>query len=90
MVVRSGMNSQIEGYKRKLGLRGDVYVVEGHFIESLESHRRLIPDSTAVTIEEAEVERLKHIEAEREMLARLAAESAERGEIEEGERSVGE
>lgn len=61
MIIKDGTDSKIEGYKKKLGLEGDVYMV-GHFIESLESHKKLIPNSTATTIEEAEVEREKYEE----------------------------
>ena len=54
------MNKEtIEKMKQKLGLTGDVYVYNDHFIESLESHKRLIPNSTATNIEEAYAERVQ-------------------------------
>lgn len=84
MIIRNNTDPKIEGYKRKMGLTGDVYMV-GHFIESLESHKRLIPHSTATTIEEAETERETY-EAEQEQARMLAAANAETGDdTEEGE-----
>lgn len=66
----------IEKHKIKLGLKGDVYLYNGINIESLESHKRLYPESTAATIEEAYAERV-----EREEQARAAA--LERAEVSE-------
>lgn len=57
MIIRNGTNPKIEDRKRRLGLSGDVYLVNGHLIESLESHKRLYPNSVATTIEDAERER---------------------------------
>lgn len=77
MIVKNGTDAAIEGRKKRLNLEGDVYIYEGHFIESLESHRRLIPDSTASTIEEAYDERVEY-EAQRaaefEAMAKAASE----------------
>ena len=78
MIIRNNTDPKIEGYKRKMGLTGDVYMV-GHFIESLESHKRLIPQSTATTIEEAEEEREVY-EVERELARIQATEEGETGE----------
>ena len=58
MIIKDGTNSNIEQHKQKLGVTGDVYLVNGHLMESLASHRKLFPDSTATTIEEAEAERI--------------------------------
>ena len=63
MIVRDGMNPKIERRKKELGLKGDVYVIN-HFIESLASHRKLVPNSRATTIEEAEHERKLLMEEE--------------------------
>lgn len=82
MIIKNNTNPKIEGYKRKMGLTGDVYMV-GHFIESLESHKRLIPQSTAVTIEEAAEERILY-EEELERQKALAAQSSEEEPGEEG------
>ena len=65
MVIRNGTDPKIEQFKQKLGLKGDVYVVNEHLIESLESHRVLVPNSTATTIEEAELERIAYEEEQR-------------------------
>lgn len=75
MIYKDGTNAKIESLKDRLGLTGDVYLVGQNYMESLESHKRLLPESTATTIEEAEAERLAFMEAEREMLAKLAAEA---------------
>lgn len=75
MIYKDGTNAKIESLKDRLGLTGDVYLVGQNYMESLESHKRLLPESTAATIEEAEAERLAFMEAEREMLAKLAAEA---------------
>lgn len=72
MIIRNGTDPKIEQFKQKLGLKGDVYVVNEHLIESLESHRVLVPNSTAVTIEEAEQERLVY----EEEIARIRDEQA--------------
>lgn len=50
---------QLERMKKNLGLSDEVYVYNEHFIESLESHKNLIPESTATTIEEAYEERVQ-------------------------------
>lgn len=78
MIYKDGTNATIERMKSKLGITGDVYVVgEGNYIENLEGHKILIPDSTATTIEEAETERLAYIEAQKAKQAELAAQQAE-------------
>lgn len=81
MIVKDKTDVKTEDHKQQLGLTGDVYVV-GHFIENLESHKRLIPQSTATTIEEAEQERLEYIRAEEERIAALAAEAESSDETE--------
>ena len=63
MIVRDGLNPKVDKWKKELGIKGDVYII-GHFIESLESHRALFPNSTANTIEEAEFERKNFMEEE--------------------------
>lgn len=83
MIIRNNTDPKIEGYKRKMGLTGDVYMV-GHFIESLESHKRLIPHSTATTIEEAVEERVLY-EEELERQKALAAQSSDEEPGEEGD-----
>lgn len=84
MIIRDGTDEKIERMKYKLGLEGDVYLVGQNYIESLESHKRLIPTSTATTIEEAEQERLELLKAEEEERERQAKEAAEREAAEEG------
>jgi len=83
MIYRDGINVQIENFKKKLGLIGDVYLVKEHEISDLINHKILIPSSTATTIEEAEAERIAY-EAEQEALrAQMAQETEEF--IEQGE-----
>lgn len=76
MIVKNFTDMKIERHKIKLGVKGDVYVFNGVHIESLESHKRLYPESTATTIEEAYAERVA-IEARLE-----AARVSENSEVE--------
>lgn len=78
MIIRNGTNANIERHKSKLGLSGDVYLVDNHLMESLESHRRLFPDSTASTIEQAESERIAYEQSQ----AQLRLEQAQQAEAE--------
>lgn len=90
MIIKNGTNANIEKHKQKLGLTGDVYLINDHFMESLESHRRLFPDSTATTIEDAMTERIAY-EQEQERIRleqaaqaeqeRITARATENGEI---------
>lgn len=92
MIIKDGTNANIEKHKQKLGLTGDVYLVNDHFMESLASHRRLFPDSTATTIEDAMAERIAY-EQEQERIRleqaaqaeqeRITARAAEEGESDE-------
>jgi|GEM_PF-2918746 len=92
MIIKDGTNANIEKHKQKLGLTGDVYLVNDHFMESLASHRRLFPDSTATTIEDAMAERIAY-EQEQERIRleqaaqaeqeRITARTAEEGESDE-------
>lgn len=84
MIIKNGTDAAIEERKRRLNLEGDVYIYKGHFIESLESHRRLVPDSTASTIEEAYDERVKY-EARRAAELEAMAEAASEDEGTDGE-----
>lgn len=86
MIYKDGTNASIEISKSELGLTGDVYVYDGDIrrrIASLESHRQLIPDSKATTIEEAYDERVEYERARAEAAARAAAERSENEESEE-------
>ena len=80
MIIKDGTNSNIEQHKQKLGVTGDVYLVNGHLMESLASHRRLFPDSTATTIEQAEAERIA-FEQEQERIRIEQAAQAEQERI---------
>lgn len=60
MIVKNGTDAKVEQMKKRLNLAGDVYIFEGHFIESLESHKKLLPTSTATTIQEAYTERVAY------------------------------
>jgi hypothetical protein len=80
MIIKNGTNANIEKHKQKLGLTGDVYLVNDHFMESLESHHRLFPDSTATTIEDAMAERIAY-EQEQERIRLEQAAQAEQERI---------
>lgn len=82
MIIRNNTNADIERHKARLGLTGDVYIVNGVQIETLESHKRLLPTSTATTIEEAEQERIAY-EAEIEAQRQALVEEEQAGELEE-------
>jgi len=56
VIIRDESNLEIEKVKQKLGLVGDVYIID-NIIESLASHKKIVPNSTAKTIEQAEEER---------------------------------
>ena len=56
MIIRDKTNKKIEQVKKKLGLVGDVYIID-NLIESLDSHKRIVPNSVASNIEQAEEER---------------------------------
>ena len=77
MIIKDKTNPNIERHKQRLGLTGDVYIVNDLFIESLESHKVLIPTSTATTIEEAEQERIQYEQMKEEERKQLAEESRE-------------
>lgn len=94
MIYENGSNAKIEDLKRRAGISGDVYLVNDHLMESLESHKRLFPESTAKTIVEAQNERLAYEEEQariREEQAvqaeaeRLAAQQEQEAEIVEAE-----
>ena len=69
MIIKENTNPQIEKLKAQAGLTGDCYLINGHLLESLESHNRTF-HKNAETIEEAEAERLQIIADEAEQ-ARL-------------------
>lgn len=77
MIIRDKTDEIIERRKTRLGLSGDVYIWNGHFIESLDSHKVLIPNSTAQTIEEAYDERVAYEEEQERRRAEEAAREAE-------------
>ncbi len=76
MIIRENTDPKVEAHKRKINLTGDVYMI-GNFMESLESHKVLIPDSTVETIEEAEQERIAYEAEQKRLRAEAAALAAE-------------
>lgn len=78
MIIKNGANYVgIERLKKKIGLSGDVYIYKNHYIENLATHKKLITESTAITIEQAYEERIlweaeqKRLKLEREAQYRL-------------------
>ena len=71
MIVKNNTDPAIERLKQRLNLTGDVYLYNEHFIENLESHKRLVPISIAETIEDAFYERVawEEEQAEKQRLA---------------------
>lgn len=58
----------------------DVYIYNNHFIESLRTHKLLIPNSKATTIEEALEERIAYEEEQELERIRLLQEHEEQEE----------
>lgn len=77
MIVKNGTDAKVEQMKKRLNLTGDVYIFEGHFIESLESHKKLLPTSTATTIQEAYTERVAYEFEQERLRAEAQKENAE-------------
>lgn len=75
MIVKDHTNPEIERLKAKAHITGDCYLINGHLLESLESHNRTF-GLNAQTIEEAERQRLDLI-AQAEEEARLHQEEEE-------------
>lgn len=71
MIIKDHTNPEIERLKAKAHITGDCYLINGHLLESLESHNRTF-GLNAETIEEAERQRLDLI-AQAEEEARLRA-----------------
>ena len=46
MIIRANSNNKIEQVKKKLGLVGDIYLIN-NIIESLESHKKIVPKLAA-------------------------------------------
>lgn len=98
MIVKNGTDPVIEARKRRLGLRGGVYIYNGHFMESLSSHKKLMTalgyTSTARTIEQAYDERVRveeELEAKRLAEAEKAAQEAQetQEDISEDDEQIG-
>lgn len=79
MIVKDHTNPEIERLKAKAHITGDCYLINGHLLESLESHNRTF-GLNAETIEEAEQQRLAII-AQAEEEARLRALEEEEEEL---------
>lgn len=80
MIFRDKTNPYIEKQKAIFGLSGDVYVVN-HQMESLESHKKLIPNSKATTIDYTEKEYIQFIEQQAIELERERERLSQFGEI---------
>ena len=65
MIIYNGTNPTIEKHKAKLGITGDVYLVDGHFMESLESHKKMFPNTEVTNISQAEAERVIYEQEQR-------------------------
>ncbi|MCR5112723.1 MAG: hypothetical protein K6A63_02170 [Acholeplasmatales bacterium] len=71
VVLFRGIDEHIDAHCDRLGLTHPVYFVNNH-IASLESHKIAFPNSTALSIEEAEQERIAY-DAEQEEVRRQLA-----------------
>ena len=79
MIIKDKTNEYYEKQKAIFGITGDIYVINGHLVESLEIHKLYIlqhdEGSTAETIEEAEQERIEFDNYLREEAMKRALES---------------
>lgn len=75
MIIKDQTNPIIERLKAKAHITGDCYLINGHLLESLESHNHTF-GLNAATIEEAEQQRLDLI-AQAEEEARQHQEEGE-------------
>ena len=73
MIIKDNTDQRIEKLKRKAHIQGDVYLINGHLMESLASHNATF-GCDCHTIEEAEEHRLAIIEEERRQCAELEEE----------------
>ena len=71
MIIRNETDQRIEMLKSLANLKGDVYLINGHLLESLESHNATF-GSHCATIEDAETERLEFMAEEMRQIALLA------------------
>ncbi len=76
-IVRNNTDAKVEEMKLKLNLSGDVYIYNNHFMESLESHKKLFPESSATTIEQAYLERVEYEQEKLRLQQEQAAQNAE-------------
>ena len=76
MIVRNNTNPEVERLKKKAGITGDCYLINGHLLESLASHNKTF-HSNCQTIEEAEAERLHFLEEEARQIAEMQEEEPE-------------
>lgn len=80
MIVKNNTDAKVERRKAWLNLTGDVYIVDDVYMESLESHKKLIPNSTAETIEQAERERIQYQAEQAELLRKVQEQNSHSGE----------
>lgn len=76
MIIKDNTNPEIERLKAKAHITGDCYLINGHLLESLESHNRTF-GLNAETIEEAEQQRLD-----------LIAQAEEEAKLHQGEEEL--
>ena len=74
MIIKQNTDPTIEQLKAKAHITGDVYLINGHLMESLDSHNRTF-GCDCHTIEEAETHRLAIIEEERKRCEEMAEEN---------------
>lgn len=83
MIIRKNDTERLK-HRQALNLQDeDIYVYKEHFIESLRTHKNLIPNSTATTIEEALAERIAYEEEQRLERIRLSQEEQAKLDIEQ-------
>lgn len=88
MIIYDGTNPTIEKHKAKLGITGDVYLVDGHFMESLESHKKMFPNTEVTNISQAEAERVIYEQEQRAIREAQAKEEAELAASTQGDDSA--
>lgn len=68
MIVYRGTNKKLDAHMDRLGLTAPVYFVN-NYMASLESHKKIFPESNASTIEEAEAEKIAYDKQQAEIQA---------------------
>lgn len=82
IILIKGLNKSIDDHVKKLGLSYPVYYVNNQ-IASLETHKKIFPESTATNIFGAEIERINYDIAQKELEEVAKQETQVVGEVQD-------